>query len=386
MYGQTEAIIIVTLFPWITQHSTNLVFFSYRCVIVEISFKCLVFTKICATVCTTLQVGYAIKLRLMRIVTTICTLFITILIVQVPSQTIYNISRSLTNKLHTLPHELRSIFIDKRQRVIILRTFSCHPCSINILDRVSRIEIVHSIQNRSTINTHLYTLMLAIHSIQASRKIQVVFQHFRANHRTEVDTIHIGTSYDTLAIHEIQGSHIGCLLATTIDREVVVMAETCTKNLLLPIGRRTLVISIVQSIGLHITTNIIGRSHIQCFQDIIKCSITRIRYVDTFLIILTFLGGNHNHTIGRLRTIDSCSRGITKHINALYVIRSYHGNIYTRNTINDIIRLHRLTCTERRSTTKSYAWRAIWVARRTNYQSWHFSLQHLSWVCEHTLV
>ena len=152
----------------------------------------------------------------------------------------------------------------------------------------------------------------------------MVFQNLRTYQRAEIDTVHIGTLDDTLTIVIIQGSHIGSLLAATIDGKVVVMADTCTKYLLLPIGRSSIVISIIQFVCLYIAPNIIGRSHIQSLGNMVETYITRVGYVHTLLIVLAFLGGNHNHTIGSLGTIDSCSRGITEDINALDIVRSHH--------------------------------------------------------------
>ena len=41
---------------------------------------------------------------------------------------------------------------------------------------------------------------------------------------------------NTLAIHEVDTCHILGLSATSIDREVVVVADTCAEHFLLPIG------------------------------------------------------------------------------------------------------------------------------------------------------
>ena len=211
-----------------------------------------------ATTGTTIIITDAIELCIVRIIRTISTLLIAVLIVGIPSQSLYYISSSFSYELHTFPLKLRRVFRNERQWIIITRPITPAPRAIFILYRKCRIEIVHCIQDRTSLIVHWYALMLSIHGIQTSREVQMILEHLGTYQRAEVDTVHICSLDNTLTIVIVQRSHIGCLLATTIDGEVMVMANASTQDFLLPIGRRTIIVSIIYIIGSHITTNIIG--------------------------------------------------------------------------------------------------------------------------------
>ena len=109
MNGQSKAIIVNTLLPRVTCHQAQLMYLIESSIIVDVSLESLVMSLVCATVGTSLIIADTIELAVMRIVCTIGTLLIAILIVDIPSQALDNISRSLCDKLHTFPLELRRI-------------------------------------------------------------------------------------------------------------------------------------------------------------------------------------------------------------------------------------------------------------------------------------
>ena len=160
------------------------------------------------------------------------------------------------------------------------------------------------------------------------------------------------------------------------------MTDTCTKHLVLPIHIGT---TILESyiVVLCILTQVISRTHIVFLQYIINSYIAIIGYIGSFL--RTLLGGNDDYTIGSLRTIDSCSCSITKHVNRLDIFRRHNRYINSRDSIHYIVRRHG-TRTEGRSTTKSNGRRTVRIGSRRNHQTRNLSLKHLARIGEHTTV
>ena len=162
----------------------------------------------------------------------------------------------------------------------------------------------------------------------------------------------------------------------------MIMTYTCTKHLVLPIRiGATILESYI--VVLCILTQVVSCTHIKFLQYIVNSYIAIIGYIGSFL--RTLLGGNDDNTIGSLRTIDSCSCSITKHVNRLDIFWRHNRNINSRDSIHYIVRRHG-TRTESRSTTKGNGRRAVRIGSRRNHQTRNLSLKHLTRVCKHTLV
>ena len=101
------------------------------------------------------------------------------------------------------------------------------------------------------------------------------------------------------------------------------MADSCTENLVLPIGVSTIIITVINIVCPYIATDVIGCCHVELLRDHVESHITIIGHISALTLIST-LCGNDNHTVGSLRTVDGCSRSITKHVDTLDIIRSYH--------------------------------------------------------------
>ena len=103
----------------------------------------------------------------------------------------------------------------------------------------------------------------------------------------------------------------------------MVVTNGCAQHFILPVGVTAIVIAVVQVVSPHITTDVIGCSDIEFLQDIVESHITIVTDVGAFCLA-TALGGNDDHTVGCLRTVDGGSGSITEHVDALDIIGSHH--------------------------------------------------------------
>ena len=163
----------------------------------------------------------------------------------------------------------------------------------------------------------------------------------------------------------------------------MVMADTRAEHFLLPVNVGTTVLQ-RDAIVLCILAQLAGSSHIVGLEDVVECSITIIGHVGS--LFTTVFGGDDDHTISSLRTIDGCCSSITEHIDAFDIVGRNHRNVDAGNAVNNIVRLHSGTRTQRRSTTQRDGGSAVRVGCRRNNQSGNLTLQHLTGIGEDTLV
>lgn len=97
-------------------------------------------------------------------------------VVGIPVQTLDDMQRTLGNNLVTFPHGLRGILVDHRQGVVVGRAVTRRPRTVRILGVQRRVEVVHSVEDRSTCVAHRNTNVLAIHGIHTDRDVQTVLQ------------------------------------------------------------------------------------------------------------------------------------------------------------------------------------------------------------------
>ena len=101
------------------------------------------------------------------------------------------------------------------------------------------------------------------------------------------------------------------------------MADSSTEHLVLPVGVTTLVVAIVQTMSLDIATKVVGCRDVQFLSNHVDSQISIVAHVCA-LALVTTLGGDDDHTIGSLRTVDSRSGSIAEHVDRLNIIGSYH--------------------------------------------------------------
>ena len=190
--------------------------------------------------------------------------------------------------------------------------------------------------------------MLTIHRVQAQRQGETIFQHLCRNKRTYIEAIHTCHLDDTLTLHEVTTDHIVGTSVSTADTNIMVMADTCAKHFVLPVNISATILQ-SDTCPLGIFTQLTGSSHIISIKNLIECYISIISNVCLFLS--TLLCCDNDYTISCFRTIDSRSSSITKHIDALDIVWRNDRDIYTRDSINYIVRRHstRAKC---RSTTQ----------------------------------
>ena len=127
--------------------------------------------------------------------------------------------------------------MNHRQWVVILRAYiTLIPSTILVTNRIGRRIVIHRIQNRRTVITCWYAMELTLHSIDACRKAQAVFQNLGRNQRTTIKAIHTSTTNDTLMVHVAQTCHIFSLLIAACYRQIMIVTETRTKHFILPIS------------------------------------------------------------------------------------------------------------------------------------------------------
>ena len=358
-------------------------------VVVQVSLEGLVVTEVGITLGSTVIGIVRSHLRIVRAVAAVGALAVRERVVGIPVEAIDDVQGSLTDELVTLPHGLREVLVDHRQGVVVSRSVARSPTAVSILDGVRGVEVVHSIQNRCRTTTvgeigHGHTHVFAVHGVDAYRHVEVVLQYLRAEERANVQAVHVGSINDTLTVHVVDTGHILGLGIATVNGNVVVVRDTGAQNLILPVGVATLVVGIVDAVLRHVVADVAGRSHIERLGNLIESHISVVAHVGTAFV--TALGGDDNHAVGSLRTVDSRCRSIAQHVDRLNVVRCYHRDVDSGNTVDDVVRLHGSALTQRRCTTQRDGRSAVGVARTCHDQTGHLALQHGGGVSEHTTV
>ena len=257
-------------------------------------------------------------MRLAGVVSAIGALVIAPRVVYIPEESLPKLKSSLGDELVALPDGLRPILLHHGKRVVVFRTTTHCPRTIRISDGVGGRIVVHGIEHGCTLIACGNTIMLAIHGVEAHRQSEVVFQYLGRNERTNIEAVHTRHLNHTLALNQVTANHvIGCGI-TAADVHVMAVADTSTEHLILPVNIGTTIFQRNARIALCVIAQIAGRSHVVSLQDMVEGNITIVHHVRLFLGSL--LGGDHNHAIGSLRTIDGRGGSITEHVNALDVV------------------------------------------------------------------
>ena len=259
------------------------------------------------------------------------------------------------------------------------------PVAVVLTDGQGGVKVVHGIEDRGTFIAHRYTYVLAEHAVHADAEFQLVLQYLGADQRAEVGTVHLRTGHYPFALGDVDRCHVGGLLATAVDGEVVVVAQGCLHHFVLPVGAAAAVVHVVDVVLLHVATDILGRSHVEGLQGLVEGHIAGVVHIDALLVLLAFLGGHDDHTVGGLRTVDGGSRGIAQHVDAFDIVGCHHRDVHAGNTVDDIVGAHG-TGTQGGGTTQGHAGRAVRVAAGRYRQTGHLSLQHTAGIGEYTLV
>ena len=162
----------------------------------------------------------------------------------------------------------------------------------------------------------------------------------------------------------------------------MVVAETRAQHFLLPVDIGTAIFQRYAVVAC-ILAQLLGCAYIVGIEDVVEGHIAVVSHVG--LLLAALLGGDDDHTIGSLRTVDGGSGGIAEHIDRLNVVGSNNRDVNSRNSIDHIVGRHG-ACAQRGSTAQGDGGRAVRVGGGRNHQSGNLSLKHLTWVGEHTAV
>ena len=310
-------------------------------------------------------------------------------VVAVPVQTVDDVHRSLSHNLVALPHGLRAVLVDHRHGVVVGRAVAHGPAAVLVLDGECGVEVVHGIEHRSRATAvvkvgHGHAHVLTIHGVETDREVDALLQHLRAHERAHVHAVHVCAFHDTLTVHVVHRSHVLGLVVSAVDAHVVVVAHAGAQHFVLPVGAAALVVGIVDAVGTHVVANVVGRCHIEGLCNIIESHVAVVAHVGA--LVLAALGGDDDHAVGSLRTVDGRCRSIAQHVDRLNVVGGYHRDVNAGNAVDDVVRLHSGTLTQRRGATQADAGRAVGVARTGHDQTGHLALQHGGGIREHTLV
>ena len=155
----------------------------------------------------------------------------------------------------------------------------------------------------------------------------------------------------------------------------MVVAYARAQHFLLPVDICALVIAKCQAIGFGISTQVIGTCHVERLGHMIKGNVSIIGDAGTFLTFAALFRIDDDHAVGRLRTIDGGGGSVAKHVDALDIVWSHHGDVYARNAVDDVVRLHGFARTQGGGTTQRDARCAIRVAGGGHHQTRHLTLK-----------
>ena len=190
---------------------------------------------------------------------------------------------------------------------------------------------------------------------------------------------------DALTVHVVGAGHILGLASTAVDAHVVVVRDTGAQHFVLPVGVAALVVGVARDVVVpQEATDVVGRSHVERLSHLVDGHIAVVAHVGA--AFQSALGGDDDHTVGSLRTIDGRSRSVAQHVDGLNIIGSHHRDVYAGNTVDDVVGLHGSTFTQRRDTAQGDAGRTVGVAVGGDAQTGHLALQHRGGICKHTLV
>ena len=117
----------------------------------------------------------------------------------------------------------------------------------------------------------------------------------------------------------------------------MVVADSRAEHFVLPVGVTTIVIAVVQVVLPHIAADIVGCGDIEFLGNHVECHVAVVTDVGALGLAAT-LGGDDDHTVGSLRTVDGGSGCVAEHVDALDVIGSHHRDVHTGDTVDDVVR------------------------------------------------
>ena len=395
VHRHAEAVVRGTFLPRVTGHQPQLVHLVEGLIEVAVGLEGLVVA----------HVGFAVSasvvpffyLCLVCVVPVEGVLAAVVRVVGIPNQSVYDLQRSLGDILNTSPFALVAVFVYHRQGVVVVRTDGrVIPRTVAVADRVGGRIVVHGVEHTlarvgacedfvALIDTsaivHGHALELTLHGVQTDRNLQTVFQDAGGEQRACIHTVHASSFHHTLTVHIVDRTHVLRLLVAAGDAHVMVVRETGAQHFVLPVGVAAAVLFVTDEAA---GAQLAGRSHVECLQDVVKCDVCVIG--DVGLAFLSALRGDDDHTVGSLRTVDGCCRGVAEHVDRLDVVGCHHRDVHTGNAVDDIVGLHGLTLAERRGTAQCDARCARGVATGGDRQTSHLTLQHRSGIVEDTLV
>ena len=146
----------------------------------------------------------------------------------------------------------------------------------------------------------------------------MVFQNLCGNKRTNIETIHARHLDNALTFDKVSANHVVGFGIAAADVHVVAVANTCAEHFFLPVNIGTTVLQGNPRVVLCILAQVARSCHVVCLQNFVEGYITIVRNID--FVLSTFLGGDHDHTIGCFRTVNGRSGSITQHVDALNII------------------------------------------------------------------
>ena len=349
----SEAVVGRALFPGETSHQSQFVGIADRHVIVAIGLKRLVVAQIGIAVSTSVVAG--VHLCLVCLIPAVGVLTAVVGIVGIPVQSVDDVQRSLGDILYALPLVTVVVLVDHRQGVVV--GIDAHgglkPCSVGIANGVGGREVVHGVEHAlAALGTiaaaHRHAVEASLHGIQTDGDVQMVFQYAGGKQCAGVDTVHAGSLDHTLAVHIVDRTHVLRGLVATTDADIMVMGNTRTQHLVLPVGITS---AILHGCDEAAVAQLGSRSHVEGLHHAVESHVSVVAHVSA--AFLSALGGDDDDAVGCLRTVDGGCRGIAQHVDRLNIVGSYHRDVYSGDTVDDVVGLHGLSLAQRRGTAES---------------------------------